>query len=87
MAGEKNFAGKVVIDVTNTFDFSKGVPPVLAIANTDSGSKTVQRMLPDGGVVKAFNIVGNYHMFRPDFPGGPQQLCSSEEMMNRPKRL
>jgi 8-hydroxy-5-deazaflavin:NADPH oxidoreductase len=42
MAGEKNFAGKVVIDVTNSLDFSKGVPPVLAIANTDSGGETVQ---------------------------------------------
>src|SRR5919109_1943857 len=40
MAGEKNFAGKVVIDVTNPLDFSKGVPPVLAIANTDSRRET-----------------------------------------------
>jgi 8-hydroxy-5-deazaflavin:NADPH oxidoreductase len=40
MAGEKNFAGKVVIDVTNPLDFSKDVPPVLAIANTDSGGET-----------------------------------------------
>jgi predicted dinucleotide-binding enzyme len=45
MAGEKNFAGKVVvIDVTNLLDFSKGVPPVLAIASTDSGGETVQRI-------------------------------------------
>lgn len=46
-AGERNFAGKVVIDVSNLLDFSKGMPPVLAIANIDSGSKTVQHMLPD----------------------------------------
>jgi hypothetical protein len=26
MAGEKNFAGKVIIDVTNLHDFSKTIP-------------------------------------------------------------
>ncbi len=74
LAGLKNFSGKVVVDVTNPLDFSKGVPPGLAVGHTDSGAETVQRLLPDARVVKAFNIVGNTHMFKPDFPGGPPTM-------------
>ncbi len=81
MAGAGNFAGKVVVDVTNPLDFSKGVPPRLALGRDDSGGETVQRLLPDARVVKAFNIVGNPHMFKPDFPGGPPTMfiCGNDE--------
>lgn len=80
MADAKNFAGKVVIDVTNPLDFSKGAPR-LAVGHTDSAGETIQRLLPDARVVKAFNIVGNPHMFRPDFPGGPPTMfiCGNDE--------
>ena len=74
LAGAKNFSGKVVVDVTNPLDLSKGAPPGLAVGHTDSGGETVQRFLPDARVVKAFNIVGNPHMFKPDFPGGPPTM-------------
>jgi 8-hydroxy-5-deazaflavin:NADPH oxidoreductase len=74
LANPKSFSGKVVIDVTNPLDFSKGMPPTLSIGHTDSGGETIQRSLPDAKVVKAFNIVGNPHMFRPDFPGGPPTM-------------
>jgi 8-hydroxy-5-deazaflavin:NADPH oxidoreductase len=74
IADQKNFAGKIVIDVTNPLDFSKGVPPRLAVGYSDSGGETVQRLLPQAKVVKAFNIVGNPHMVHPDFPGGPPTM-------------
>lgn len=74
MAGPDTFAGKVVIDATNPLDFSNGVPPTLAVSGNDSGGEQVQRQLPKARVVKAFNIVGNAHMFRPDFPGGPPDM-------------
>jgi 8-hydroxy-5-deazaflavin:NADPH oxidoreductase len=74
MADPKNFAGKIVIDVTNPLDFSKGMPPRLAIGHTDSAGETVQRMLPDSKVVKAFNTVGNPHFMHPDFLGGPPTM-------------
>ncbi|HYM81756.1 MAG TPA: NADPH-dependent F420 reductase [Candidatus Limnocylindria bacterium] len=74
MAEPRNFAGKVVIDTTNPLDFSRGAPPTLLVSRDDSGGEQVQRLLPDAKVVKAFNIVGNAHMFRPDFPGGPPDM-------------
>ena len=81
MADPKNFAGKVVIDVINPLDFSKGMPPRLAIGHTDSAGETVQRMLPESKVVKAFNIVGNPHFIHPDFPGGPPTMfiCGNDD--------
>ena len=81
MADPKSFAGKVVIDVTNPLDFSKGMPPRLAIGHTDSAGETVQRRLPDSKVVKAFNIVGNPHFIHPDFPGGPPTMfiCGNDD--------
>ncbi|HEY7078858.1 MAG TPA: NAD(P)-binding domain-containing protein [Nitrososphaeraceae archaeon] len=81
MADPKNFAGKIVIDVTNPLDFSKGMPPRLAIGHTDSAGETIQRILPDSKVIKAFNIVGNPHFIHPDFSGGPPTMfiCENDD--------
>ena len=35
-AGEAALAGKVLIDVSNPLDFSRGMPPTLDPVNTDS---------------------------------------------------
>jgi predicted dinucleotide-binding enzyme len=81
LANSKNLAKKIVIDVTNPLDFSKGMPPTLALGHTDSAGETVKRMLHDSKVVKAFNIVGNPHMIHPDFPGGKPTMfiCGNDE--------
>ena len=73
LAGQKNLAGKVVIDTTNPLDFSAGTPR-LSVGHTDSAGETVQRWLPQAKVVKAFNHVGNAHMVNPQFPGGPPTM-------------
>ncbi len=73
LAGPDHFAGKVVIDATNPLDFTTA-PPRLAIGLNDSAGEQVQRWLTTARVVKAFNIVGNAHMFRPEFPGGPPDM-------------
>jgi predicted dinucleotide-binding enzyme len=49
--------GKLVVDVTNSLDFSKGFPPSLLTGNTDSLGEQAQRALPDSKVVKALNHV------------------------------
>jgi len=49
--------GKVVIDIANPLDFSKGPPPTLFTGNTDSLGEQAQRALPDSKVVKALNTV------------------------------
>ena len=80
-ANVKNFAGKIVIDVTNPLDFSKGVPPRLAVGHTDSAGETVQRLLPESKIVKALNTVGNIQMINPDFQGGPPTMfvCGNDK--------
>lgn len=81
LAHPQNLANKVVIDVTNPLDFSKGMPPSLAVGHTDSAGETIQRILPVSKVVKSFNIVGNLHMIHPDFPEGKPTMfiCGNDE--------
>jgi predicted dinucleotide-binding enzyme len=74
LAGPDNLRGKIVIDATNPLDFSRGMPPSLAVGGQDSGGERVQRQLPDAFVVKSFNTVGNALMFRPNLPGGPPDM-------------
>lgn len=73
-AGPDRLAGKIVIDTTNPLDFSGGMPPKLGVSGDDSGGERVQKQLPGSHVVKAFNIVGNALMFRPELPGGPPDM-------------
>ncbi len=74
LAAPGNFKGKVVIDATNPLTFAENAPPALALGHTDSGGEQVQRWLPGAKVVKAFNSVGNAHMFKPQFAGGPPDM-------------
>lgn len=80
LAGPENFRGKLVLDVTNPLDTSKGMPPVIVGGPGDSLGERHQRLLPDARVVKAFNTVGNPLFFRPQLPGGPPSmfLCGND---------
>ncbi|HZD35924.1 MAG TPA: NAD(P)-binding domain-containing protein [Nitrososphaeraceae archaeon] len=85
MAGPDNMKNKIVIDTTNPLDFSQGLPPKMAVGHTGSAAETVQRLLPQAKVIKAFNIVGNPHMVHPDFPGGPPTMfiCGNDEQAKK----
>ena len=56
-AGEKNLSGKILIDIANPLDFSKGMPPSLTVCNTDSLGEQIQRAFPNTKVVKTLNTV------------------------------
>jgi predicted dinucleotide-binding enzyme len=71
-AEDKNLAGKILIDIANPLDFSKGMPPSLTVCNTDSLGEQIQRAFPDVKVVKALNTMNAYLMV------GPQQLAGGE---------
>ncbi|MGE3801185.1 MAG: NADPH-dependent F420 reductase [Candidatus Kapaibacterium sp.] len=74
LANPENFAGKVVIDVTNPLDFSAGPPPKLAVQYPESGGELVQRWLPDAKIVKAFNTVSAQIMIHPHLQEGNPDL-------------
>ena len=57
LAGEMNLRGKVMLDITNPLDFSRGMPPSLTVSNTDSLGEQIQRAFPDTKVVKTLNTV------------------------------
>ena len=65
MAGEKSLNGKILIDVANPLDFSKGLPPSLTVCNTDSLGEQIQRALPGVKVVKALNTMNTLVMVNP----------------------
>ncbi len=73
LAGAGNLAGKILIDTTNPLSFGPQGPS-LAVGHTDSAGEQVQRWAPQAKVVKAWNIVGNPHMYQPNFPGGPPDM-------------
>lgn len=64
-AGEKNLAGKVLVDISNPLDFSRGMPPSLTVCNTDSLGEQIQRAFPQAKVVKTLNTVNASVMVDP----------------------
>ena len=79
LARPPNFRGKLLIDVTNPLDFSKGMPPGLFVGTTDSLGERIQRQLPEAKVVKCFNIVGNSQMVDPTYKGVEMLICGNDK--------
>jgi predicted dinucleotide-binding enzyme len=74
-AGEAVLAGKVLIDVSNSLDFSRGMPPTLDPVNTDSLGEQIQRAFPSLRVVKALNTMNCQIMVEPGrVPRGAQRV-------------
>jgi 8-hydroxy-5-deazaflavin:NADPH oxidoreductase len=68
-AGSRNLAGKILVDIANPLDFSRGMPPSLTVCNTDSLGEQIQRAFPEARVVKTLNTMNAYLMV------GPRQLA------------
>lgn len=74
MAGKENLEGKVLIDVCNSLDFSKGMPPTLLVCNNDSMGEQIQREFPGAKVVKTFNTMTASLMVNPSMVPGDHNV-------------
>jgi predicted dinucleotide-binding enzyme len=71
LAGPANFKGKTVIDTTNPIAEASPVNGVLQYFTSPNQSlmESLQELLPDAHLVKAFNSVGANKMYKPDYKG------------------
>jgi predicted dinucleotide-binding enzyme len=77
-AGAARLEGKLLIDVSNPLDFSKGMPPTLSVCNDDSLGERIQRAFPEARVVKTLNTVTAALMVDPgQLAGGDHHLFLS----------
>lgn len=64
-AAREGLDDKVLIDVANPLDFSRGFPPTLLVANTDSLAEQIQRAFPRTKVVKSLSHMNARLMIDP----------------------
>jgi 8-hydroxy-5-deazaflavin:NADPH oxidoreductase len=79
-AGASNLKGKVLVDVANPLDFSKGMPATLTVCNTDSLGEQIQRAFPNVNVVKSLNTMNCKVMVEPTIVPGDHDvfLCGNK---------
>jgi 8-hydroxy-5-deazaflavin:NADPH oxidoreductase len=84
-AGAANLRGKILIEVANPLDMSKGMPPSLTVCNTDSLGEQVQREFPNTRVVKALNTMNCEVMVQPSLVSGDHNLflCGNDAEAKR----
>jgi predicted dinucleotide-binding enzyme len=81
LAGAENLAGKILIDIANPLDFSRGMPPSLSVCNTDSLGEQIQRAFPSARVVKTLNTVNCQVMVDPKRVGNGEHdlyVCGND---------
>lgn len=64
-AGAEHLGAKILVDVANPLDFSRGMPPTIFVASDDSLAEQIQRRFPALRVVKALNTVNSEIMVDP----------------------
>jgi 8-hydroxy-5-deazaflavin:NADPH oxidoreductase len=74
LPGNGNMEGKVIVDISNPLDFSKGFPPSLFISNTDSLGEQLQRALPRSHVIKTLNTMNVYVQVNPAIVPGDHSV-------------
>ncbi len=67
--GNQKLKGKIILDIANPLDFSKGMPPSLSVCNTDSLAEQIQRSFPEAFVVKSLNTMNCFLMMKLDHVG------------------
>jgi len=76
-AGVDNLGDKVLIDIANPLDFSKGMPPTLSVVNDDSLGEVIQREFPRLNVVKTLNTMTAALMVNPAAVSGQHNVFVS----------
>ena len=77
IAGASNMNGKILIDISNPLDFSKGMPPTLSVCNSDSLGEQIQRAYPQVKVVKTLNTLNCNIMVNPSLVPGSHDIFVS----------
>jgi len=72
-----NLEGKIIADISNPLDFSKGFPPTLTVCNTDSVAEQIQRAFPNSKVVKTLNTMNCNIMVNPSLVPGDHDVFVS----------
>ncbi len=81
-AGHLNLSGKILLDVSNPLDFSRGMPPSLSIVNTHSLGEEIQNTFPEVKVVKSLNTMWCGLMVNPSLIGNGEHqvfICGNDE--------
>ncbi len=79
-AGAENLKGKILIDVSNPFDYSTEQLS-LTVCNTDSLGEQIQRAFPEARVVKTLNTMNFNLMVDPDkIPGRTNVFVSGNDL-------
>ena len=69
-AGADALGDKIMLDISNPLDFSRGMPPSLSVCNTDSLGEQLQRAFPRLRVVKTLNTTNAMVMVNPGAVAG-----------------
>ncbi len=77
LAGAGNMNGKILIDIADPLDFSKGMPPTLSVCNSDSLGEQIQRAYPQVSVVKTLNTMNCNIMVNPSLLQGSHDVFVS----------
>ncbi len=79
--GEELLNDKILVDVANPLDFSKGMPPSLSPVNTDSLGEQIQARFPKLKVVKSLNTMNTYLMVEPTLVKGNHNVfvCGNDD--------
>lgn len=82
LAGSENLAGKILIDIANPLDFSKGMPPTLSVCNDSSLAEEIQKAFPDLKIVKTLNTMTAALMVNPSLLAGDHSVfvCGNDAM-------
>jgi 8-hydroxy-5-deazaflavin:NADPH oxidoreductase len=65
LASAGDLEGKIILDLTNPLDFSKGFPPTLFLSNDNSLGEVLQQAFPSAHIVKTLNTMWNGLMVNP----------------------